>query len=235
MNTAISGKIIKKYPKKTFEHAVVAVDVVLFRFYKNELQVLLLELQENSFTNKWALPGGLVIDRENLEQSAERHLKNKTSLSKNIYLEQLYSFGNPTRDPLGWVVSVSYLGLTNDLNLKLKTTSRYKSLNWFSIKKLPSLAYDHQLIIETAVKRLTSKIEYTNIIRFLMKTEFTMSELRSTYEYLLGKHLDKRNFTKKILSLKILKSLPKIKKGEQHRPSRLYSFQGSKLKNYPSI
>lgn len=229
MNTSIVGKKIKDYPKKKFSHAAVAIDVTFLRVYKKELQILLLELDEEPFIGKWALPGGLVTKRENLEKASLRHLKNKVGLKKDVYIEQLYSFGDPKRDPLGWVVSISHLALTNNTKLALKAAGRYKSTKWFSVKDLPSLAYDHEKIVKVAVKRLVSKIEYTNIIRFLIKEQFTMSELQGVYEVLLGKSVDKRNFRKKILNLKILKPLQKFKKEKVQRPARLYSFNTQEL------
>jgi 8-oxo-dGTP diphosphatase len=225
-------KIIKNYPQKTFQHPVAAVDIVLFRIYKNDLQVLLLELQEDPFKGKWSLPGGLVLNREDLETSALRHLKNKIGLKEKIYLDQLYTFGDPDRDPLGWVISVAYFALTNNPHLNLEVDKRYKSLNWFSVKTIPNLAYDHNLIIKTAIDRLISKSRYSNILTHLMPKEFVMSELQGCYELLLNKQLDKRNFNKKILSLKIIKPLPKFRKGGKQRPARLYQFREHTLKNY---
>lgn len=232
MTKIIVGSEIKNYPIKTFSHAAVAVDVVLFRIYKKELQIVLLELQEKPFLNKWAIPGGLVVERENLEKAAKRHLENKIGLHQDVYVEQLYSFGNPDRDPLGWVVSISYIALTNKTDIVLTAHKRYKNLNWFSVKKLPNLAYDHKTIIETAIKRLMSKIEYTNIVKFLINDQFTMTELQNAYEVLLGKSLDKRNFRKKILSLKIIKPTQKFQKDGQQRPARLYVFKSPLLEEY---
>src|SRR5258708_3732 len=194
----IVGEGLVNYPKKNFSHAAVAIDVVLLRLFKGKLQVLLLELEEEPFIGKWALPGGLVTHKESLDKAAFRHLKNKINLKDKIFIEQLYSFGNPKRDPLGWVVSVAYLGLVNKEGLGLKPAKRYKAIRWFDVSSLSSLAYDHEMIVKTAVKRLVSKTEYTNIIQFLMKEEFTLSQLQKAYEVVLSEKLDKRNFRKKI-------------------------------------
>lgn len=231
MSDSVVGKEIKNYPKKTFDHAVAAVDVVLLRLHKKELQVLLLELKEEPFAGKWALPGGLVTHRENLDKAALRHLENKINLKNEIFLEQLYSFGDPKRDPLGWVVSVAYLGLTNKPGLRLKAAKRYKSLKWINISSLSKfiLAYDHEKIVKTAVKRLISKINYTNIIQYLVKEEFTLTQLQKAYELLLNKELDKRNFRKKILSTRMVKALSKSKKAKTKRPAMLYSFTSRRL------
>ncbi len=227
----IVGEGLVNYPKKNFSHAAVAIDVVLLRLFKGKLQVLLLELEEEPFIGKWALPGGLVTHKESLDKAAFRHLKNKINLKDNIFIEQLYSFGNPKRDPLGWVVSVAYLGLVNKEGLGLKPAKRYKAIRWFDVSSLSNLAYDHEMIVKTAVKRLVSKTEYTNIIQFLMKEEFTLSQLQKDYEVVLSEKLDKRNFRKKILNSKIVKPLKKIRKINTKRPAMLYSFTSSKLKN----
>lgn len=227
----IVGTKLENYPKKNFTHAVVAVDIALLRLFKGKLQVLLLKLKEEPFAGKWALPGGLVTHKESLDKAAFRHLQNKINLKDDIFLEQLYSFGNPRRDPLGWVVSVSYLGLVNKNGLRLKPAKRYKAVKWVDIISLSSLAYDHENIVKTAVKRLVSKTEYTNIMQFLVKEEFTLSQLQKAYEIVLSQNLDKRNFRKKLLNSGIINPLKKSKKTNTKRPAMLYSFASSKLVN----
>ena len=215
---------ISNYPQKTYEHPVVAVDVVVFTLIKNELNVLLLELSEEPFSGIWALPGGLVTNNETLEESAHRHLATKASI-KNAYIEQLYTFGNPKRDPKGWVVSVAYMALLPEQIEDLKTIERYKSIAWHPVKSLPSLAYDHPEIIKMGVKRLQGKLSYTNIVYTLLPEEFTLTELQEVYESILGHELDKRNFRKKIDSLDLVIKLDKKTKGGAHRPASLYRFK----------
>ncbi len=216
-------KFIKNYPKKNYEHAVVAVDVVLLSVIDHRLKVLLIKLKEEPFAGSWALPGGLVAQNETLEQSAQRHLRDKAGAA-HIHLEQLYTFGDPNRDPLGWVVSVAYLALVPQYQFAPKTSDRYSAIEWHDIEKLPQLAYDHKLIITKAHDRLRSKLEYTNIAYSLLPKEFTLGELQKLYESILCHELDKRNFRKKLISLDILKKLGKIKEGEANRPAQLYSF-----------
>lgn len=220
----IEMRKIKNYPEKTFDHAVVAVDVVLFTVLKNKLNVLLLKLDEEPFVGKWALPGGLVTKNENLEGAARRHLRDRAGIT-DVYLEQLYTFGDPDRDPRGWVVSVAYFALIPHSQYKLKTMSRFKDISWKTVDRLPSLAYDHEKIIRTANDRLRSKLEYTNIIYSLMPEEFTLTELQKMYEILLNTKLDKRNFRKKIESLGLLEKLNKKRADGAHRPANLYSFK----------
>ena len=217
-------KYMENYPKKTFDHAVVAVDVVLFSVVKEKLSVFLLQIKDGVFADKWTLPGGLVTKGESLEEAVERHLSGKAGVGK-VYFEQLYTFGKPDRDPGGWVVSVSYMALTpiviNDTKILL---NRYKGSMWCDVETLPEMAYDHKEIVNTGVERLRAKVGYTNIIYSLIKPEFTLSELQKVYEIVLGKKLDKRNFRKKIFSLELVKSLGKTRKGEPNRPAELYEF-----------
>lgn len=215
------------YPQKSFTHVIVAVDVVIFTIKDNALQVLLLELNEQPFSGQWAVPGGLVQLDESLDAAARRHLSSKAGI-KNAFLEQLYTFGETQRDPKGRVVSVAYFALLPDHQIKPSTISRYKSITWHPVKSLPTLAYDHKQIITTAITRLQNKLEYTNIAYSLLPKEFTLTDLQTTYEIILGKELDKRNFRKKILSLNIIKDTGKKTSGSAHRPAQLFSFVSQK-------
>jgi len=218
---------MKKIQPK-YKHAVIATDVVIFALKDNELQVLLIKMKKTPYENIWALPGGLVGSDETLERSAQRQLLLKTGV-KNIYLEQLYTFGKVNRDPFGRVVSVSYFALIANTNTQLKTTIEYDEVKWFPVSKISRLAYDHNEIIKYALERLKSKLEYTNIVYSLMPIEFTLTSLQSTYEIILGRKLDKRNFRKKILSLKLIKKTTRKTIGDVHRPASLYTFINKKL------
>lgn len=210
--------IIPKY-----KFAVIATDVVIFTIKDEKLQVLLIKMKKDPFTNQWACPGGLVSPNESVDACAKRQLKTKAGL-KNVYLEQLYTFGRVNRDPFGRVVSVAYFALISNSNLKLKTTEEYQDIEWFAIDKLPSLAYDHQEIIKTAMNRLKAKLAYTNIIYGLLSEEFTLSELQKVYEIILNKTLDKRNFRKKALSLGLIERINRQRTRGAHRPADLYRF-----------
>ncbi len=215
---------------KKFKFTVLATDVVIFTIKNKKLQVLLIKMKKKPFTNQWACPGGLVKPTESVDASARKQLKTKTGL-QNVYLEQLYTFGKVKRDPSGRVVSVAYFALIPNAKLKLKTTKEYADIKWFAVNKLPKLAYDHAQIIKTAIERLKAKLTYTNIVYGLMPKEFTLSELQNIYEIILNRKLDKRNFRKKILGLKLVKKLNKQKRGEAHRPADLYTF----IKKTPQI
>lgn len=210
-------------PWKNFKHAVIAVDMVIFTIKDNEIKVLMIKMKKKPFIGLWAVPGGLVKVNESVDSSAKQHLKNKTGVD-DVYLEQLYTFGEIDRDPLGRVVSVAYFALIPGKGLKLHTTDEYNNVKWFSVNKLPKLAYDHKEIVKCAVSRLRSKLEYTNIVYSLLPNEFTFNELQKIYEIILNKKLDKRNFRKKIISLKLIRKTSKKTIGEAHRPAELYKF-----------
>ena len=209
--------------QKTYTHAVIATDVVIFTIENGVLKVLLIAMKKSPFEKHWAMPGGLVGGGETLEDSAMRHLVNKTGV-RDVYLEQLATFGDPTRDPFGRVVSVAYMALLPPQSLKLTTTKDYAGVAWFPVSSVPPLAYDHKEILQFAHERLKGKLTYTNIAYGLLPREFTLSELQSTYEVILGRKLDKRNFRKKLLALGLVTSTKKYRKKGAHRPAELYRF-----------
>ena len=209
--------------KKTYAHAVIATDVVIFTVEHGVLKVLLIAMKKHPYEKHWALPGGLARGEEGLEDTANRHLFDKTGV-RDVYLEQLATFGDPKRDPFGRVVSVAYMALLPSPVLRLKTTKEYAGVAWFPIAKVPSLAYDHKKILQFACERLAGKLSYTNIAYGLLPKEFTLSELQSTYEIVLGHRLDKRNFRKKLLVLDLVESTKKYRRKGAHRPAELYRF-----------
>lgn len=211
-------KITKKY---TF--AVIAIDVVVFTVQKDELKVLLIKMKKEPFMNMWAAPGGLVKATESIDEAAERILKEKGGI-KNVYLEQLYAFGDVDRDPYGRVVSIAYFALISSEGIKPQTSKEYQDITWFGVKELPQLAYDHKEVIDHAVRKLQEKIGQTNIVYTLLPKEFTLTELQKMYELILGKKLDKRNFRKKILSLGLVAKSKKKKLGEANRPAVMFRF-----------
>jgi len=219
-------KKIKSKKTKKYQYPITAADVIIFTIRENKLNALLIKIKYSSFKEKWAFPGGRVRGDETLDQAARRELYEKTGI-KDVYLEQLYSFGSIKRDPIQRVVSVAYFALINSNNVKLRTTSKYSDIGWFSIKEMPSLAYDHREMLNYALLRLKYKLEYTNVVYSLLPIKFTLTQLQKVYEIVLQKKLDKRNFRKKILSLDLIKKAGK-KTGEAHRPAELYSFKKRK-------
>ncbi|MDP3899933.1 MAG: NUDIX domain-containing protein [bacterium] len=213
-----------------YEFAVIATDTVIFTIQNNELRVLLIKMKKKPFADRWAVPGGLVLGDESVDVAAKRHLMNKAGV-KNVYLEQLYTFGEVDRDPFGRVVSVAYFALIPSANVSLKTTAEYADVRWFQVNDLPKLAYDHKKIVKLAIERLRAKLTYTNIVFSLLPDEFSLSELQKIYELILGKKFDKRNFRKKILSLNLIKNTGKQQLGSPNRPPELYTFIKKQLEN----
>src|SRR3989339_191194 len=159
----------------------VAADAVIFTVDHGELKALLIQMKKTPFSGRWAMPGGLIENKETTRQAAERILKIQTGV-KDVYLEQLQTFDDLKRDPNGRVLSVAYMALVPSGNIKLKTNDRYSDVRWWSIKKLPTLAYDHSEILKIAINRLRSKLEYTNIVWSLLPPEFTLTQLQNIYE-----------------------------------------------------
>lgn len=208
---------------KNYDKPAVTVDIVIFTIQNKELKVLLVKRNIEPFRSKWAIPGGFVKINESLEDAAKRELLEETGV-ENVYLEQLYTFGDLKRDPRGRVITVSYMALINSEKIKLNATTDVIEAKWFSVKELPQLAFDHEKILDYSLKRLKWKFEYTNVAFSLLAEEFTIGEIQTIYEIVFGKKFDKRNFSKKILSLGILKEKG-IKKGVSYRPPTLYSLK----------
>jgi len=211
---------MKKIQQK-YKFTVIATDIVIFTIKDNKLQVLLMKMKKDPYLNYWACPGRLVEPNNESVQDAAKHKLAETIGKKDGYMEQLYTFGKLGRDPFGRVVSVSYMSLLPPDN-RVKTD--LNSLSWMPINKLPEMAYDHKEIVKYAIKRLQGKLAYSNVVYSLLPDEFTMTEMQKAYEIILGKELDKRNFRKKINSLKLIKKTGKKDYGMPNRPAELYKF-----------
>lgn len=204
----------------------VTADTVIFTITDSELKVLLVQRSHAPFANSWALPGGFLRRDETTEQTALRVLKDKAGVS-SVYLEQLYSFDQPGRDPRGRVLTVAYFALV-DFG-KIKFGRHQEPIDFFSVKKIPKLAFDHSRIVAYALQRLRNKVEYTNAIANLLPKQFTLSQLQEAYEIILDRQLDKRNFRKKFLTLGLLKPVNAKFSGGRHRPAQLYSFSSREV------
>ena len=211
----------KKHPAK--QSIKVAVDNCIFTVIAGELHVLLIQMKKKPYDGVWALPGGLVYDRESIDHAAVRILQEETGVG-NVFLEQLYTFGAEGRDPFGRVVSVAYLALIPVGGVKLRTIARYADVRWWPIRRVPKLAYDHNDIARYAKRRLAWKVEYTNAAWSLLPPKFTLTELQTVYEVVLGRAIDKRNFRKKILVLNLIASVGEKVAHGAHRPAMLYRF-----------
>ena len=217
---------IMKYLKET-ENTKVTVDVVIFTIEGAVLKILLVKRGLEPFKGAWALPGGVVKKGENLAEAAARELKEETGVY-GAYLEQLYTFGAPSRDPRGRVITVAYFALMHRKKFKIEASSDASEANLFSVSSLPKLAFDHEDILEYALMRIRNKIQYTNAVWSILPENFTLGEIQNVYEIIWGRKTDKRNFRKKILSLGLLKPAGKMKKGFRQRPAKLYAFKTKK-------
>ncbi|MEM6517200.1 MAG: NUDIX domain-containing protein, partial [Bacteroidota bacterium] len=188
----------------TIQNIKVAVDAVVFGYTKKgQLDVLLIKRKIEPFKDSWALPGGLVQENESLDHAVKRELKEETGVEVD-FLEQLYTFGTPNRDPRNRVVSVVYFGMVSPKHYKLEASTDAEEADWFDILKLPELAFDHLEIFEIALKRLRAKIQYQPIGFNLLGKKFPFSAIEDLYTTVLGQNIDRRNFRKKLLSFGIL-------------------------------
>lgn len=201
----------------------VTVDVVIFAVRGGALDVLLVRRGIPPFLGRWAIPGGFVLEEESVEGAARRELREETGVS-DVYLEQLYTFGDPGRDPRGRVVTVAYFALIAADRAPLKAGTDAADARWFPMAKLPPLAFDHRRILDYALERLRNKLEYTTVGFQLLPRRFTLTELQRVYEAILGRRLDKRNFRRKMDLLGILKPAPGWRREGLRRPARLYAF-----------
>jgi 8-oxo-dGTP diphosphatase len=199
----------------------ITTDVVLFTIRDRQLQVRLTKRKTEAPQNRYTLPGTFVTDQESLDAAAARGLREETGL-KRVYLEQLYTFGDPKRDPRGRVVSVSYCGLVAQKQL-VEPAADASNASWFPFDKLPPLAFDHGDIVEFAYQRIRNKLSYTNVGFELLPPKFTLSELQDVHEAILGEPIDKRNFRRKLFQSGIVKPTGEwIQTGR--RPPQLFRF-----------
>jgi 8-oxo-dGTP diphosphatase len=212
-----------------FPRPALTVDCVVFGLDDQDLKVLLIQRDLEPCAGKWALPGGFVHEQETLEEAARRELAEETGLNR-VFLEQLYTFGDPGRDPRERVVTVAYYALVNIRDHKVRASTDARNAAWFAVTDPPSLAFDHDLILETARQRLRGKLSYQPIGFELLPRKFTLSQLQRLYEIILEKPVDKRNFRRKILGMGLLRETEEIEQDVAHRAARLYSFDEAKYR-----
>ncbi len=208
-------------------HIRLAVDAVVFGYSEQQLQLLLVRRKIQPFKGEWALPGGFVLPGESLEQAVERELREETGAQIN-YLEQLYTFGLPDRDPRQHVVSVAYFALVNPGQFHILAATDAAEAGWFSFENLPKLAFDHEKIAKYALERLRGKLTYEPIGLNLLDKDFRFSDLEKLYESILGREIDRRNFRKKFLSFGILDEINVQHSGQKGRPGTLFRFDEKK-------
>ena len=203
----------------------VAVDIVIFTIQEKKLRVLLVKRGIPPFAGLFAIPGGFVLDNESLDEAALRELKEETGVA-DVYLEQLYSFGDPGRDPRGRVISVAYFALIAADHSQLAAGSDAADAQWWAVRDLPEVAFDHRKILDYSLERLRNKLEYTTVGFQLLPKRFSLGDLQEVYEAVLDRKLDKRNFRRKLELLKILRPTREYRNAGR-RPARLYEFIAS--------
>lgn len=200
--------------------AQVSTDVVIFTIRDQRLSVLLVRRRRKPYAGYWSLPGGAVGAGECLDGCAQRMLQEKTGI-QGVYLEQLYTFGAPERDPRGRRVSVAYYALVPYSRLGLERELGER-LAWYPLDALPELAFDHADMVRLARLRLAAKLDYSTIALQFMPERFTLSELQAVYECILGEALDKRNFRKRVQGLDCLEDTGELFRAGKHRPAKLF-------------
>ena len=180
----------------------VTVDVVILTIHQNKLKVLLVKRVNEPFKGKWSIPGGFIRLSENIDDAALRVLKEKTTVS-NIYLEQLYTFGDPLRYPNTRVITCAYFALlrAEDIKIDIKDAEGVADIQWHDVEKLPPLAFDHKEIIEYSLKRTRERLELCPIAFQLLPKKFTLTELQKSYELILKKEMNLRNLFQNVLQL----------------------------------
>jgi len=214
------------------EKPAVSVSLLIFSINKGKLEVILIKRIRQPFEGFWSVPGDIISIEESLEEAALRVLHEKTGIS-DVYLEQLYTFGDLKRDSRGRVITIAYFALIPHNSVDLTKAPDALHARWTPVLNLPKeLAFDHKKIVEYGSKRLKNKIGYSNIVQGLVPGKFRFSELQKIYEIILGEKLDKRNFRKKMTSLDIVRDTGEMYREGKHRPAKLYRFTTKNLVIY---
>lgn len=215
---------------KKYYSLAVSVDCAVFGFDDDDLKILLIERGEEPYSGYWALPGNLVSLDENINAAVDRVLFELTGL-KDIYFDQVKTFGKVDRHPDGRVITIAYNTLVKISDYKLNPSSFANEAKWISISKAKNLAFDHKEILDACLDKLQRSVRVKPIGFELLPKQFTLTELQSLYEAILNVELDKRNFRKKILQMNFLKDTNILQQNVSHRPAKLFEFDENKYKS----
>lgn len=207
-----------KYSKQT--RLLLAVDCIIFGFDGVELKILLIKRGFNPEKDNWSLMGGFVQANESIDQAANRILKELTGI-EGVYLEQLYTFGDPHRDPIERTASVGHFALVDIHKYEAQLNNDYHA-EWFPLKKFPKLIFDHNEMVEMAAKRLRYKAAFHPIVFELLPDKFTLPQLQNLYESVYNTTIDKRNFSKRVLATGLLIKLAEKDKAGSKRGAFYY-------------
>lgn len=199
--------------------------VSIFTVDKGEIKVLLLRKKSDPYKGYWILPGGIVSNKETIEENVIDSIDVKLGL-KDVYLEQCYICSDVARDPDDRIIAISYIGLIDNVSTLLKRDDRSEiETCWFKINDIPKMAYDHLHILSKNIEFLRKKIVNSNVLKSLFPSDFTLPELQHAYEQILDKKLDRRNFRKKFISLGLIEDTGDTNVGGNGRPAKLYRFK----------
>jgi 8-oxo-dGTP diphosphatase len=227
MGTALQKTVQQlRFENSEYFQIAISVDCVIFGFDQNELKVLLIKSDLENFGDQWSLLGDLVRPDENLDYASYRVLKERTGLD-DVYLEQVYTFGEVKRHPAGRVITTAYYSLINIKDHQLKLS--HNELHWHPVNEISTMAFDHKTILNTCLDRLRSKIEEHPIVFNLLPEKFSLRELQNLYESILGTKMDRRNFRKKFFLMDWLVDMNELEQDVPHRPGKLYRFNTSKF------
>jgi 8-oxo-dGTP diphosphatase len=222
---------IGKY--KSQDRILVAVDCIIFGFDGKQLQALLIKRGFEPEKGKWSLMGGFTNHDESTEEAAVRVLRQLTGMD-NIYMEQLYCFSDVNRDPAGRVISIAYFALINIADYSEQLQFEHEA-RWFELSQIPDLIFDHKQMVEKAKERLQQKVANHPIGFELLPEKFTLPQLQNLYEAIYEAPLDKRNFTRKILSLEILNRLDEKNKESSRKGAFYYVFDKNKYSKLEQV
>lgn len=215
-NKAEDTQYCYKYP-----HPAVTTDCVIFGFDGSALKVLLIKRGIEPYKERWAFPGGFLNPDESAEEGAFRELKEETGFTTG-YIEQFHTYSNPDRDPRERVITIAYLALVKIGEVKGGDDAA--DAEWFDVNDIPQLAFDHDMILRDALARLRERIHFHPIGYELLPEKFTLKQLQTLYEAILGVHFDRRNFSKKMLRLDILTQLDEVIWPTSKRKATLFKF-----------